>query len=208
MTKKRRDYSDILILSAILVTVVRFAGAFIASDLGYLEGWISNALSIGMGITGLGMGVLDVLGGAYIFDGWRRTMPQAGRRWPFRFKVLTVFVFAVLGVGVAILVPFTVSRVQRVALQAVLGNGLYLWGWAFLVNVAPYLLIGGIATGQTHLFAPPMQTAVDVPHKVALPAYTCGQCGAGFEKAQALSAHVRWQHKNGREIETAKMKAT
>jgi hypothetical protein len=146
--KKRHDYATILIWAAALVTVVRYAGAFIASDVGEVQGWVSDALSLSMGLTGLGMGVLDVLGGAYIFDGWRRVMPRAGQRWPFRFRVLTVLVFGVFGTGIYILVPFTVSRVAHQEMLHVLGEGIWLWIWSGAVNIAPYLLIGGVITGN------------------------------------------------------------
>lgn len=146
---KHRDYSQILIFSALLVTVARYIGAFVASDLGSITGQVSEGITILMGLTGVGMGILDVLGGAYIFDGWRRALPKAGHRWSFRFKVLTFFVFSLVGWGIAILVPFTVSRVTHQTMSQVLGTGWALWGWSFAVNLAPYLLIGGVVSSQS-----------------------------------------------------------
>lgn len=146
-SKRGTDYSQLLIWSAVLVTVARYAGAFVASDVGELKGWASEALTVSMLLSGLGMGVLDVLGGAYLFDGWRRVMPKSGERWPFRFRVLTVFVFGLILVGIGILIPFTVSRVSHKPMLETLGN--LVWLWSALVNVAPYLLIGGVATANT-----------------------------------------------------------
>lgn len=146
-TKKARNYSEILLLSAILVTVVRYAGAFIASDVGSLAGVADQVMSIGMGFTGLGMGILDVLGTAYLFDAWKRTMPASGKRWPFRFKILTVFIFALFIIGIGILVPFTVSRIRHETMAGLLGG--FDWVWALLVVTAPFILVGGIATGQS-----------------------------------------------------------
>jgi hypothetical protein len=149
MAKNRgHDYSTLLIWSAALVTVVRYAAAFIASDMGQIEGALSEFITVLMGISGLGMGILDVLGGTYLFDGWRRAMPATGQSWRPRFKVLTMFVFALMGTGVMILVPFTESRVTHSSMEAVLGNGFELTWWALLVNLAPYLLIGGVAVGN------------------------------------------------------------
>jgi hypothetical protein len=145
--QKGHDYSTILIWSAAVVTVVRYVAAFIASDVGQITGTLSDLISFLMGLSGLGMGILDVIGGTYLFDGWRRAMPQAGRAWSSRFKVLTFFVFALIATGVMILVPFTESRVTHSSMAAVLGTGRGLTWWAFLVNVAPYLLIGGVAVG-------------------------------------------------------------
>ena len=148
MKPKGHDYSTILIWAAAIVTVVRYAAAFIASDVGEITGRLSEAITILMGLSGLGMGILDVIGGTYLFDGWRRSMPAAGKSWSTRFKVLTGFVFMLMATGVMILVPFTESRVTHSSMEAVLGDGSGLTWWALLVNLAPYLLIGGVAVGN------------------------------------------------------------
>lgn len=145
--QKGHDYSTLLIWSAAVVTVVRYASAFIASDMGEITGPLSSVITVLMGFSGLGMGILDVLGGAYLFDGWRRTFPAAGKGWSTRFKVLSLFVFALVITGVLILVPFTVSRVTHESMALVLERE-GLWWWALLVNLAPYLLIGGVAVGN------------------------------------------------------------
>lgn len=147
MKQKGHDYSTLLIWSAAIVTVVRYAAAFIASDMGEITGTLSEIITILMGLSGLGMGILDVIGGTYLFDGWRRAMPTAGHGWSSRFKVLTVFVFALMATGVLILVPFTVSRVTHTSMATVLTGASLTW-WALLVNLAPYLLIGGVAIGN------------------------------------------------------------
>jgi hypothetical protein len=146
--QKGHDYSTILIWSAAIVTVVRYVAAFIASDMGEITGLLSEAITFMMGLSGLGMGILDVIGGTYLFDGWRRKMPASGKPWSFAFKVMTGFVFSLIATGVMILVPFTVSRVTHSSMADVLGAGGRLTWWAFLVNVAPYLLIGGVAVGN------------------------------------------------------------
>lgn len=145
---KGHDYSTLLIWSAAVVTVVRYAAAFIASDVGEITGAVSQVITWLMGLSGLGMGVLDVIGGTYLFDGWRRSMPASGKPWSPRFKVLTVFVFALMLTGVAILVPFTMSRVTHTSMAVILDGGAALTWWALLVNLAPYLLIGGVAVGN------------------------------------------------------------
>lgn len=147
----KRDYSGLLIWSAILVTVARYIGAFLASDLGEITGLVSTGITVLMGLTGLGMGILDVMGGAYIFDGWRRNMPKSGGKWSARFKVETAFVLALFTTGIFILVPFTMSRIFHVSMAAVLGAGLGGWVWSVAVNIAPYLLIGGVVTSQANV---------------------------------------------------------
>jgi len=148
MKPRQRDYSQLLIWSAALVTVVRYSAAFVASDMGQITGDLSHWITAFMGITGLGMGILDVLGGVYLFDGWRRVMPKTGDKWSFKFRVLTLFVFGLMGAGICILVPFTVSRVSERSLFAVLGDTGFLWLWSMFVNIIPYFLIGGVATGN------------------------------------------------------------
>jgi len=146
-TSKGRDYSGMLIWSAAVVTVVRYSAAFVASDMGMITGPLSEAVTLLLGLSGIGMGVLDVFGGTYLFDGWRHAIPAQGKRWTIRFRALTFLVFGLIISGVFILVPFTVSRVRHESMDAVLiGNSL--WWWAVLVNVTPYFIIGGVAIGN------------------------------------------------------------
>lgn len=142
------DYSELLIWAAALVTVVRYAAAFIASDATEINETLSLLITYAMGLSGLGMGVLDVIGGAYLFTGWQKKMPANGASWSFRFKVLSFFAVGLIVNGILILIPFTMSRVAGVSIHHVLGDGFLLFGWSAVVNVAPYLLIGGVAVGN------------------------------------------------------------
>jgi len=145
---KGSDYSELLIWSAALVTVVRYAAAFIASDATEIGATLSLLITYAMGLSGLGMGVLDVIGGAYLFTGWQKKMPQNGNAWSFRFKVLTFFAVGLIVNGIFILIPFTMSRVAGVSIHHILGDGILLFAWSAVVNVAPYLLIGGVSVGN------------------------------------------------------------
>lgn len=195
MGRKRKDYSSMLIWAALVVASVRYAGAFVASDVGQVEGVVSDGLSMGMGLTGLAMGALDTLGTAYIFDGWRRALPRAGKRWPVRFRVLTGILIALFVSAVGILVPFTVSRVLHVGMDVVLA-GPWLWGWAFLVNMAPYLLVGGVVVGNSGVVGvaaePGGHKARPYEGNARRKTYVCAQCGARFVRQQGLAAHMRW----------------
>lgn len=142
------DYSELLIWAAALVTVVRYAAAFIASDATEINAVLSELITIAMGISGLGMGVLDVIGGAYLFTGWQKKMPANGQAWSFRFKVLSFFAVGLIVNGILILIPFTASRVSGNTMFHILGDGFFLYAWSAVVNVAPYLLIGGVAVGN------------------------------------------------------------
>lgn len=146
-----RDYTRELIWAAVVVTTARYIGAFVASDVGEITGPVSSALTILMGITGVGMGLLDTIGGVYIFEGWRKTLAahKAGQKWSARFKVQSFFVFGLFGVGLIILTPFTASRVLHESIEHVLGDRtFFFWVWNIAVNVAPYMILGGAVTGQ------------------------------------------------------------
>lgn len=147
---KSKNYDIVLLVTvaASLVTVVRYSSAFVLSDVGELTGKLSEIMTIAMGITGLGMGILDVVGGAYLFNGWRKAMPRTGQKWSFRFKVLTFFVFGLIMAGMIILIPFTVSRISHESIIQVLGDGAGKWLWSGMVNIIPYFLIGGMFAGN------------------------------------------------------------
>lgn len=145
---KNYDIVWLITIAAALVTVVRYSAAFISSDMGQIQGTLSEWITFAMGITGLGMGILDVFGGAYLFNGWRKTMPKTGQRWSFRFKTLTFFVFGLIISGMVILIPFTVSRITQSSVADVLGRGWGMWVWSGMVNIVPYFLVGGVFAGN------------------------------------------------------------
>jgi hypothetical protein len=149
MKQKGHDYSELLIWAAALVTVVRYAAAFIASDATEIGATLSEIITIAMGVSGLGMGVLDVIGGTYLFTGWQKKMPANGQAWSFKFKILTFFAIGLIVNGILILIPFTASRVSGNTMFHILGDGFFLYAWSAVVNIAPYLLVGGVAVGNT-----------------------------------------------------------
>src|SRR5512146_333367 len=89
-------WSNRLIAATILIGVVRYAAAFAASDVGKITGAWSSILTIFLSITGIGMGILDTVGGGLLFNGWSRVFPKVGQSWSLRFKVLTLCVFGLL----------------------------------------------------------------------------------------------------------------
>lgn len=147
---KIKNWSSLLITATILIQVVRYMGTFLSSDVGQVTGTASDVLTFFLALAGLGMGILDTLGGALLFDGWRRVMPQAGKAWSFKFKVLTTVVFGLVGSGLIILVPFTISRMTHESIVDALGGSSapMLWVWASMVNAIPYFLIAGIFAGN------------------------------------------------------------
>lgn len=150
-----KNWSNRLIWATILIAVVRYAGAFAASDLGQITGKMSEVLTIFLTITGIGMGVLDTLGGGLLFNGWGRVFPKTGHRWSMRFIVLTFCVFGLLISGMVILVPFTVSRVAGESILETLGGKTsgWIWLWASMVNIIPYILVAGMFVGNKMVIA-------------------------------------------------------
>jgi hypothetical protein len=160
-SNKGHDYSTIIIWTSAFVGMLRYAAAYLSSDLGKIVGELSEWVTIALGLSGFAMGILGTLGTAYIFDGWRQKMPAAGVKWGNKFKSLTLFVFAAFLCEILILVPFTMSRIRHVSIADVLGTGD--WWWSTAITIMPLLLIGGVSvsnqivtvgtgqmTGQTH----------------------------------------------------------
>lgn len=147
---KLKDWSDRLIWATLLVSVIRYAAAFAASDVGVITGLWSDILTVLLSITGLGMGVLDTIGGGLLFNGWSRVFPKSGQSWSLRFKVLTFCVFTLLISGLFILVPFTMSRLAHESVLDALGgkSSVWSWIWSLMVNLIPYVLIAGVFTGN------------------------------------------------------------
>lgn len=145
-----RDWSGRLIWATILVTVVRYMAAFAASDVGQITGGWSDVVTFFLSLTGLGMGILDTVGGGLLFNGWSRVFPKSGQSWSLRFKILTICVFTLVFSGLFILVPFTMSRLAHESVLDALGGKFSIWAWVWstMVNLIPYVLVGGVFTGN------------------------------------------------------------
>ena len=136
---KLKDWSERLIWATILISVVRYAAAFAASDVGMISGNWSKILTVFLAFTGVGMGILDTVGGGLLFNGWSKVFPKTGTHWSLRFKVLTVCVFTLLASGLYILVPFTMSRLSQESILTALGGmgSVWAWMWSLMVNLIP-----------------------------------------------------------------------
>lgn len=146
MKLKGRDLSSELIWAAALVGMIRYAAAFLASDVGQIMGITSEIITLLLGVSGFAMGILGTFGTTYLFDGWRKKMPASGQHWAFKFNVLTGFVVMAFVCELAILVPFTVSRMEHTTMSKILGGGV--WWWSTAVNIMPMLLLGGVSVGN------------------------------------------------------------
>ena len=147
---KLKDWSDRLIWATVLISIVRYAAAFAASDVGEITGIWSSILTFFLSLTGLGMGILDTVGGGLLFNGWSKVLPKHGASGSSRFNILSVCVFTLLISGLFILVPFTMSRLSHESVLSALGgkNSVWAWAWSLMVNLIPYVLIAGVFVGN------------------------------------------------------------
>lgn len=198
MKRKSLDLSRFIIYAALVITAARYAGAFLASDLGTVTGVLSEIITGFMVVSGIGMGVLDVIGLGYIADSWRSALPRAGRKPGLRFIIITGFLLALFISGIGILTPFTVSRVNGSSIALAL-PGRELYFWAVLVNAAPYLIVAGIMVSTSGILtidtagdAADMRASESHNTRIEKPALErCALCG---ETYRSKAAHIRWRH--------------
>ena len=190
----RPGWGILLILAALLIAVPRWVGTLQSVDATLL--------------TGLGQGILLEGGAAYLILVWRKKQALKLARWLWLFFGLDLLVAPL------ILTPHTVAVVQGLALASLFaqsGQSWLLWAWSGLVNLAPVLLVSGVAlayalehntsqreSGQSQREGegsqPPMR--IEPVQPKALPAagsYPClvVGCAASFGSQEALNAHQR-----------------
>jgi len=175
MKHTKHDYSTIIIWASALVGMIRYAAAFLSSDLGMITGRLSEIVTVALGVSGFAMGILGTLGTTYIFDGWRSKMPATGARWGNKFIALTLLVALAFITEILILVPFTMSRVLHVSVADVLLGGV--WWWSTAVVVMPFILIGGVSVGNQ---------IVSVAHVTEKIGQMTGQIGQELDRIQPV----------------------
>jgi hypothetical protein len=182
MKQKGRDYSEFLIWAAGLVGMIRYSAAFLSSDLGKIVGVTSEIVTVLLGISGFAMGILATFGATYLFDGWRKKMPATGNKWSFKFNVLTIFVFLIFASELAILVPFTVSRMEQASMSEVLNGGV--WWWSTAVNIMPLLLIAGVSVGNQVVSVSSAESSETYRQVTELPEESVGNLPKNWRKVR------------------------
>lgn len=153
------DLGRVLLWSAVIVEAPRWAGAMLAADLRDVNGWLSSALNTGNTVSGVAMGLVNVVATAYMLDALRRERPtvtvhrkgQAVEKRSWRFAGLLVFIVGLLLLTPFVLAPFMVSRMTGSPLEAVLGTAGWQYVWATTVVLAPIFVIGGVSFAQPGL---------------------------------------------------------
>jgi hypothetical protein len=151
--KNGRDYGTLLMFSAMLVSIPRWAGAFIAADTLTMPPAIDAALHYLNLFSGIGMGLVEVLGAAYLLDAWgkmkaRRT--HNAKHLDQRWVILTGFIAGLFILMPLILSPYMVARMNGQPLAAV-APGWFEYIWSAAVVLSPIFIIGGVAVARDGL---------------------------------------------------------
>jgi glucan phosphoethanolaminetransferase (alkaline phosphatase superfamily) len=152
MKKSKFDLRWFLILASVAVEIPRFAGMFLAADVAELDDWLSSALHWGSVFSGLAMGVLYAIGAMYLSHGLmksfqNRNLSEIKKMLNLKFIALIVITGFIIYMAVALLTPYTVSRMTGQTLAATLDADAH--AWAMLASIAPLLLmIGAFMSGS------------------------------------------------------------
>lgn len=161
------NYGKVLIWSAIIVAVPRWAGAFIAADVSEMPQKVSEVLHYANLVAGVGMGFLEVVASAYLLEAWGKMKPKAShnaKSYSHKWKVLTGFVIGLFALMPFILAPYIVSRMTDVTIAQALGNSAILsYGWAVAVVLSPAFIVGGVAVANEDLMETKEASPVNQP---------------------------------------------
>jgi hypothetical protein len=170
------DLGRLLLWAAVIVSAPRWAGAMLAADVNHIQDWLSAFLNGANTLSGLGMGILEVVATAYLLDALRKERPTITRfrtilstkntkdhegkeikekkeivRANWRFYGILGFVIGLLGITPVVLAPYLVSRMTGQNIEAVLRTLAWQYAWAVTVAVAPVFVVGGVAFAQSGL---------------------------------------------------------
>jgi len=146
------DYGQILMWGALLVSMPRWAGAFIAADSTVIPHVVEQGLQAANVLAGIGMGFIEVLGAAYLLDAWGKMKPRKrhnSKHLDHKWVILTGFV-----AGLFILMPFILAPYIFVRMDGTSLAQLPAWFrsmWAVAVVVSPGFIVGGVAVAQGDL---------------------------------------------------------
>ena len=148
------NYGKILMWSAILVSMPRWAGAFISADVSQIPHWVNEVLHYANLLAGFGMGFLEVLAAAYMLDAWGKLKPKASwnaKSYDHKWKVLTGFIVGLFILMPFILAPYIVSRMANVSINETLGNDIFRYLWSISVVLSPAFIVGGVSVASGEL---------------------------------------------------------
>lgn len=144
-------FEQMLMVAAILVSGPRWVGAFLMIENIELAGTAAKIFSIALVISGVGMGIVEVAGSAFLFQAIPRVK---GKR---RLQIVWAAFWGSIAVMLLVQVPYlmavqdgvTVSEMlaQTNAILAAIVKGI----WSFSTVLATILIVGGVAATQDSL---------------------------------------------------------
>ena len=171
----------LIAVSALLITVPRYASVFSGIDDTYL--------------TALGMGILLAGGAAYIFHAWARTKRRDAWMLLVAFELNLLY-------EPFIIAPFVLARLWGLDLAGAMSRG-YAVFWSVIVAAAPVVLVGGVVLAIS--FQRDKRPQSDRKAKVVAspPRYVCDFPGCLFaaRTQNGLNAHKR-AHKPTTKVDT------
>lgn len=148
------NYGKVLMWSAIIVSMPRWAGAFISADVSDIPNWVNEALHYGNLLAGFGMGFLEVLAAAYMLDAWGKMKPKASwnaKSYDHKWKILTGFIVGLFVLMPLILAPYIVSRMTAVTIGQALQYSIVQYVWSIAVVLSPAFIVGGVSVANGEL---------------------------------------------------------
>jgi MFS family permease len=148
------NYGKVLMWSAIIVSMPRWAGAFISADVSDIPNWVNEALHYGNLLAGFGMGFLEVLAAAYMLDAWGKMKPKASwnaKSYDHKWKILTGFIVGLFVLMPLILAPYIVSRMTAVTIGQALQYSIVQYVWSIAVVLSPAFIVGGVSVASGEL---------------------------------------------------------
>ena len=201
---KKLSYSQVLMISAIAVGAPRWMGAMLEVDVNNLATWIPRLLNSLNIVSGLGMGLLEVLAIGYMLDTLRGLKPfsntKKGRKMNIRFWGSLFFAVGILFLTPAILSPYLVAKMNAENIATTLALRSIQFAWSFAVVVVPIFIVGGVAFARDGIVAATLsenqRDVSDAQRKVSeIPAtlsdVSCELCDFVGKNRYALSGHMR-----------------
>lgn len=149
-----RDYGTLLMWSAIFVAMPRWAGAFIAADTQSIPTFVNEVLHYLNLASGVGMGLIEVLGTAYLLDAWGKMKAKRthnAKSLDQRWVILTGFVAGLFILMPLILAPYMVARMNGETLAQSISVGWFEYAWSIAVVLSPAFIVGGVAVARDGL---------------------------------------------------------
>jgi hypothetical protein len=187
------DKGTVLLYSAVAVGAPRWAGAFLAADVGVVSDAVSGWLNVFNVLSGIAMAPLEVLTIMYMLDALRRgkmvVKAKDKTRINWKWWGVLLFVIGLFVLTPCILAPFIMSRMNATGMAGILTTGTLQLLWSVFVVFAPIFMVGGVA------FATRIATSTETGSQKSKTVYprACSveNCDYVASNRYAYSAHMK-----------------